>query len=235
MNASILKTMTIKLDLAAAKRFQTPQLKVEYGIRVIKDQPGYFTLTGELDEISGAIQISGAIHNEIIEIEPFFTLLSQLHLSHATTGEPMHAVANAWYFIQDSDYTAAARLLRCSTVRVRECTSLNDVKRLATDLAPQWRAEAELARLTYDLGPAAAPAVAGAFNAESEQSLVDYIMPQIQMGAEAEEITQAIIEQMSIIEDIEEAIIEFGTEFGTEDDDQLAREIVRHLTHKFQR
>lgn len=77
----------------------------------------------------------------------------------------------------------------------------------------------------------ATPIEAGAFNAETEQSLVDYIMVQIDDGADAEEITQAIIEQMSITEDIEEAIVEFGTE----DHDQLAREIVKHLVHKFQR
>lgn len=77
----------------------------------------------------------------------------------------------------------------------------------------------------------ATPARTGAFNAEAEQSLVDYVLVQIDDGADAEEITQVIIEQMSIIEDIEEAIIEFGTE----DHDQLAREIVKHLAHKFQR
>lgn len=78
---------------------------------------------------------------------------------------------------------------------------------------------------------AAAPAKAGAFSAEAEQSLMDYVLVQIDDGADAEEITQAIIEQMSITEDIEEAIVEFGTE----DHDQLAREIVKHLVHKFQR
>lgn len=228
MSASILKTMTIELDPAATERFQTSQLRAEYGIRVIKDQPGYFTLTGDLGDISGAI------HNEIIEIEPFFEPLSRLHLSHATTGEPMHAVANAWFFIQDNNYAVAAQLLRCSTARVKRCTSLNDVRRLATNLAPQWRAEAELARLTYDLGPAAPapdPASKGAFNTAAQRDLVDYIVSQLDEDPNAEDITTAIIEQMSITEDIEEAI----TEFGTSDHYRLSKEIVKHLARKFQR
>lgn len=86
------------------------------------------------------------------------------------------------------------------------------------------------------LSPTPAGASVGAFDTAAQRDLVDYIVSQqlsdhrFDGEPSAEDITQDIIDQMSITEDIEEAIVEFGTS----DYHRLSQEIVKHLAKKFQ-
>lgn len=81
------------------------------------------------------------------------------------------------------------------------------------------------------LSPTPAGASVGAFDTTAQRDLVDYIVSQLDGEPNAEDITQDIIDQMSITEDIEEAMVEFGTS----DYHRLSQEIVKHLAKKFQR
>ena len=61
---------------------------------VFTDEDGYFSLTGDVD---GG---SGACGDKIVEIDPRFKLMEDMHLCDVKTGEPMHAEANGIYFAE---------------------------------------------------------------------------------------------------------------------------------------
>ena len=61
---------------------------------VFTDENGYFSLTG--DYAGG----SGAIGDHIAKIDDRFKLLNEMHLANCKTGEPMHALENAFYFFE---------------------------------------------------------------------------------------------------------------------------------------
>lgn len=73
---------------------------------VFTDEDGYFSLTGDCD---GG---SGDVGDRIVEIDPRFKLMNDMHLSNAETGEPMHAESNGIYFAEqiikkEGDYDIA--------------------------------------------------------------------------------------------------------------------------------
>ena len=72
---------------------------------VFTDENGYFSLTGE---VSGA---SGAVGEQLVEIEPAFRALELLHLCDAETGRPMHAWENARYYAKELKWNEAAKAL----------------------------------------------------------------------------------------------------------------------------
>lgn len=73
-----------------------------FQIVVIGDQPGYFSLTGEISDSRRApndrIASAGCLHDEITKAWPELADAMRMHLSNADTGEPMHAAANGWYW-----------------------------------------------------------------------------------------------------------------------------------------
>lgn len=58
----------------------------------------YFSLTGEVESASGAVG------DRIVAIAPEFAPLNRLHLRDATTGVPMHAVANGGYYLETPEF-----------------------------------------------------------------------------------------------------------------------------------
>lgn len=54
---------------------------------------GYFSVTATHD------RAGGCMHAEVIQAAPELSTLVALHLSDATTGVPMHAEANGWYWV----------------------------------------------------------------------------------------------------------------------------------------
>lgn len=76
------------------------------------NRAAYFSLTGEewkserhhrLNlERSGWLS-SGAMGEQLLAHWPGLADFEQMHLADVDTGEPMHAIANAWYFLSDYD------------------------------------------------------------------------------------------------------------------------------------
>lgn len=64
----------------------------------------HFSVTGEIstepERKRGDVQCCGCIHEDILAVWPAFKPLIDLHLSNADDGEPMHALENAWYWLQ---------------------------------------------------------------------------------------------------------------------------------------
>ncbi len=72
------------------------------------DEDGYFSLTGDCQ---GA---GGAVGDKVAYIDPAFEPLNVMHLANAETGEPMHGLANANYFIEQGETGKAQATLRCN-------------------------------------------------------------------------------------------------------------------------
>ncbi len=85
---------------------------------VFTDESGYFSVTGN---IGGS---SGAIGDEIAKVYPDFKLLAEMHLADCTTGAPMHAWANAKYWVEKGNIEMLARHLRCSVKTANEYKSI---------------------------------------------------------------------------------------------------------------
>lgn len=68
------------------------------------DKDGYFSLTGHTNGMSGAVG------DELTKIDPRFKLINNMHLSNCKTGAPMHAWANAKYFMEEGDEMNIERL-----------------------------------------------------------------------------------------------------------------------------
>lgn len=98
---------------------------------VFTDENGYFSFTGEVDGSSGAVG------ERIVEIEPKFAGLENLHLCDATTGEPMHAFANAKHFLEKNADILAKKQLHVS-------------EELFKNFAHAWRKHEELKRNAED-------------------------------------------------------------------------------------
>lgn len=72
------------------------------------DENGYFSLTGECDGSSGACG------DCIAASYPEFKLLNDVHLCDCKTGKPMHAWANAEYWINEKKFDTLLSHLGCS-------------------------------------------------------------------------------------------------------------------------
>lgn len=77
-------------------------LTATFQITVIGNQPGYFSLTGEITDPMRPgrdnVVACGCLHDEITKAWPDLADAEAMHLSNADTGEPMHASANGWYW-----------------------------------------------------------------------------------------------------------------------------------------
>lgn len=59
----------------------------------ITTNDGYWSITGTYD------RAGGCIHEEILQARPDLAPIVDIHLSDATTGQPMYAEENGWYWI----------------------------------------------------------------------------------------------------------------------------------------
>lgn len=73
-------------------------ITVQFGLHKMRDAAPYFTLTIESGSINGEPCYWGADHETICRELPELEDLARLHLSNIH-GEPMHAVANGWYWL----------------------------------------------------------------------------------------------------------------------------------------
>lgn len=78
------------------------RIVVEYGLREMKDQKPYFTVTGSIEERRGSRwrdDVCGCIHEEIERLfRGEFSDLIALHLC-SEDGAPLHTVRNGIYFL----------------------------------------------------------------------------------------------------------------------------------------
>jgi hypothetical protein len=65
---------------------------------VAQTERDYFSVTATEYE-RGRDVCGGCMHDEVLVARPDLAPLIALHLSNATTGEPMHAEANGWYWL----------------------------------------------------------------------------------------------------------------------------------------
>jgi len=78
---------------------------------VFTDENGYYSFTG--DCLGG----SGAVGDSIVEIFPDLAPLNNVHLCDVKSGAPIHAIANAKYFLNKGDENAARRALHVNDAR----------------------------------------------------------------------------------------------------------------------
>jgi len=94
------------------------------------DEDGYFSLTGNVGSVSGAIG------DKLIKIDPRFKLMKDMHLSNAETGEPMHGWENAKFFIREGNLNAFKNQLRhCQDEHLGAYNTLNEAKDLEKDVS----------------------------------------------------------------------------------------------------
>lgn len=81
--------------------------RVRYGLRYIaRNGRPYFSVTVEAPD---RMHVStGAAHDDVLKRRPDMADIVALHLS-SVTGEPMHALANAWYWWSDYDGKGSTR------------------------------------------------------------------------------------------------------------------------------
>ena len=94
------------------------------------DENGYFSLTGNVSSVSGAIG------DKLIKIDPRFKLMEDMHLSNAETGEPMHSWQNANYFIKKGNLNAFKNQLRhCQDEYLGAYNAISEAKDLEKDVS----------------------------------------------------------------------------------------------------
>lgn len=159
--AQALHTKTI--NLTDADNGTDLTLTVEYGIREFAADKPYFSVTGQLvDNTCQQGFVTGPLHEIITEALPELGLLTTLHLCNANTGEPLHALANSWYFYNNPEEGPARYRGLTSAQRAAEYLKVDPAIFVGADLpevfaariaalAPLWQAKATLARNLYDL------------------------------------------------------------------------------------
>ena len=152
-----LEPVRISDSLTRTREGDTPDgyLVAKATAYALGEQVPHFSLTGELWkserhyrndwEQSGFIS-GGAMGEEIAARWPEFAIIERLHLADAITGEPMHALANGWYFYSQGDHDAAARALRVPSEELP--TELDEVafREFAISQRARWAEEAEQGR-----------------------------------------------------------------------------------------
>lgn len=112
-----------------------------------------------------AIIAGGCMHDEVLAAFPDLAPIVAMHLAWTDNGEPMHAVANAWYWYGSYDgkgthlnqYRDTGRTdydVACSHLRVESIAGPHDRASLErwidAELRPQWQAEADAANEWID-------------------------------------------------------------------------------------
>lgn len=77
-------------------------ISATYGIRQIENQDPYLSLTGEARSEHGDEE-GGQIHETLLRVFPWLSLMATVHLRNALTGEPLHARENSWYWFTNAD------------------------------------------------------------------------------------------------------------------------------------
>lgn len=168
MSSTSTRTSTIEFEEDGNKH----RLVVEYGIRTGIVQP-YFFVTGELyvRELSKRYpaepEMSGRIHDIIVERMPWLRQLVTMHLCDAETGQPLYAEANGWYWYTSHktgvpsmphSYRAldptqrAATYLGCDpSLFADEIATPQDFAAVIDTLRPIWAQRAEVTKALYNL------------------------------------------------------------------------------------
>jgi len=103
---------------------------------------GYISFTGHIDGSSGAVS------TQIAAIDSRFKLFDALHLSSASTGEPMHFIDNASHFIKEGKRDALVRHIRNEAIADKLLAGETFTKEMIETLLDQYREELhELMRL----------------------------------------------------------------------------------------
>lgn len=148
-------------------------IAVEAHFGVKEDSSGpCFTLSGSLWRVRIAEpaprriflqspDTSGQITEEILQVFPWLTTLSTMHMAQATTGEPLHAEANGWFHFTNEGavpewkhFTAAERAasyLRASPDAFVGVETQEDFKAAVERLRPIWKMQADAVRATYEV------------------------------------------------------------------------------------
>lgn len=87
------------------------RIRAEFGIRKHSDtEPGYFSVTGEIQQIRGGRwneETAGCIHADISLFFPELAPFVKWHLTD-DTGTPMHYIANGRYWLQVANHVIFA-------------------------------------------------------------------------------------------------------------------------------
>lgn len=157
------KTMTYISDLRVEDIDIEPQglLRISYGSCYIKvNKTPYLTITGDFWEKRPNKNSSrwddpdycGSIRETITKHTDQFNDLIALHLSNALTGEPLHALENGFYHLENGHSEKAAKLLR---IDAQELTGIATKDQLAqlieSKLKSQWQSERDAVVEKYGL------------------------------------------------------------------------------------
>jgi hypothetical protein len=149
--------------------WQGEHIVVDAGIERFPGQPGYFTTTTSvyanrgqatrgMRENGRGCRGGGADTDTVTAAFPRLEPVARLHLSDETTGEPMHADANAVYWYRmghgpadeygrlGSGYDTFARHVRIPREHVPEGMTDEQLRAFLVNLRPMWRMEARKAR-----------------------------------------------------------------------------------------
>lgn len=137
-----------------------------YGIAPSGNGFSHFTLTGSA-WLSGNTSeddpdISGQIHDILIEAFPSLKLISMLHLADAETGVPLHAEANARFWMENPQHAPTsmdglnpqqrvAEYLQIPYEWTEQISDGSDIAELVETLSPHWFSLARTATYLYRL------------------------------------------------------------------------------------
>lgn len=95
------------MKTSAVRTFPKPSYGTNCRIRVtaeVHGEPSYFAVTAAIGTpgqlASGNWQAGGMLHEDAVKAWPAIAPLIALHLSNTETGEPMHAEANGFYWLE---------------------------------------------------------------------------------------------------------------------------------------
>lgn len=163
---------------------QSWTITAEYGVTEREDTASCFAVTGTArptGKRNDAEDVDGAIHDMIEAAFPHLGPIIKLHLNDAETGEPLHAVANSWYWYTSvaadgtprgplfypakynglSNIQRAASYLGCDVSALKTINDLRFVSSTAQPpqafidavdaLRPGWKLQAAAIRQQYDI------------------------------------------------------------------------------------
>jgi hypothetical protein len=141
----------------------------------------HFSITGEISTArqrqSGNAEMFGCIHDQILEVMPQLAPLVAMHLSRSDTGEPIHAIANSYYWLagalgglgekyhgakscdpksQEESMTIFADYIRCTPARAKQIAervmkaAKMEFVNCIEEERPRWKLEAEQAIKTIE-------------------------------------------------------------------------------------
>lgn len=96
----------------------------------------------------------GTVHDAIARAFPWLRPLIDLHMADVYTGEPMFALGNGWFYLQDpnSNRDRAAQYLRTTPDMLANVATKEDLNNLIdTTLAPAWKKQIDAVLTLYDL------------------------------------------------------------------------------------